>query len=282
MFAKATKCGWKMVPAKAAALRLMPHAEAHVPVSADVKALLPIAKDGPDEGGIIELSDLFMGMFNGQMLTPKPFPLQQLRSGCLNSAPYFKLIGLPTKFYHASFPNSFNKGLTKHVLSDIYNLRQMLNQMLGYAAVLIADQGEGTYTFNATSVLLIGPAATGVKMLTGFISRLRAIIVPRSVPDHLRKPLVDAPIQSNDIWDVPQSVLSPVLEHLVINKSSGQFFRGRGRAARGSSNASSGSSYQQPGRGRGGRGRGGRGYNNNNRRNRNRGPKKPAAAEKKE
>ena len=145
--------------------------------------------------------------------------------------------------------------------------------MLGYAAVLIADQGEGTYTFNATSVLLIGPAATGVKMLTGFISRLRAIIVPRSVPDHLRKPLVDAPIQSNDIWDVPQSVLSPVLEHLITNKSSGQFFRGRGRAARGGSNAPSGSSYQQSGRGRGGRGRGNNNRGNNNKRNKNKNKK---------
>ena len=254
-----------MAPAKIAALRLMPHAEAHVPLSADVKALLPIAKEGPDEGGIIQLSNLFMLMFNGQMRTPKPFPLQQLRSGCLTSEPYLKFIGLPTKFYHPSFPNSFNKGLTKHVTSDIFNLRHMLNQILSYASVLLADQGEGSYAFNATSVLLIGPAATGVKMLSGMVSRLRAIIVPRTVPEHLRKPLVDAPIQSNDIWDVPQTLLAPVLEHLVTAKAS-TFFRGRGRAARGGSNAPSGSAFQQSGRGRGGRGRGNRG---NNRRNKN-------------
>ena len=271
-----------MIPAQAAALRLMPHAESHVPVSPLVKMHLPIVVDGPDEGGMIELSDLFMGMFNGQMLTPKPFPLQLLRSGCLTSAPYFKLIGLPTIFYHGSFPNSFNRSITKNVMHDITTMRHMLNQLIGYAAVLLANQDEGTYTFNATSVLMLGPVASGVKMLLGFVSRLRAIILPKNVPEHLRKPIIDAAVLSNNIWDVPTALLTPVLDYLINNKNSGQFFRGRGRAARGSSNASSGSSYQQPGRGRGGRGRGGRGFNNNNnnRRNRNRGPKKPTPEKK--
>ena len=154
--------------------------------------------------------------------------------------------------------------------------------MIGYAAVLLADQGEGTYTFNATSVLLLGPAASGVKMLLGFVARLRAIILPKNVPEHLRKPLIDAPVLSNNIWEVPTALLNPVLEFLINNKNSGQFFCGRGRAARGSSHAPSGSSYQQPGRGRGGRGRGGNQNNrgNNNKRNRNRAPKKPSADKK--
>ena len=110
-------------------------------------------------------------------------------------------------------------------------------------------------------------------MLLGFVSRLRAIILPKTIPEHLRKPLIAAPVQSNDIWDVPSTLLSPALDAINSAKTSGQFFRGRGRAARGSSFAASGSGFQQPGRGRGGRGRG---HNNRgNRRNRNKGAKKP-------
>ena len=54
-----------MVPAEANSLRIMPHAEAHVEVAPLVKKLLPIVEDGPDDGGMVILDDMFMIMLNG-------------------------------------------------------------------------------------------------------------------------------------------------------------------------------------------------------------------------
>ena len=92
-FDKAKKCGYTLIPARVAALRLMPHAESHVTVSPDVRRVLPNVQKGPDEGGMITLNDMFMVMFNGQFTAPKVFPLQLIRSNCLTFEPYFKLIG---------------------------------------------------------------------------------------------------------------------------------------------------------------------------------------------
>ena len=78
-----------MVPADISRLRIMPHAEAHVTVSPHVKALIPIVVDGPDEGGMIQLDDLFMVMLNGQYVAPKAFPLQLLRTDCTVFTPIF-------------------------------------------------------------------------------------------------------------------------------------------------------------------------------------------------
>ena len=271
--AKAKKCGYTLIPARVAALKLIPHAETHVTVSPDVKRAIPSIKNGPDEGGMLQLNDLFMVMLNGEYTAPKTFPLQLIRSGSLTFEPYFKFIKNPTKYHHPSFPNSFNRSLVKHVMSDIDTLRHMLNQMIGFASVLLGSQdpqdAEQTYLFTATTAMLIAPAASGIKMLTGFVSRLRAMILPKTIPEHLRKPIITAPIQSQDIWDVPTAILTPALDALLAAKTRSSFFRGRGRAARGSSYAAYGNAFQQSGRGRGGRGRGG--FNNQNNNNNNRG-----------
>ena len=269
--APAKKCGYTLIPARVAALKLMPHAEAHVPVNPDVKRVIPSIKNGPDEGGVLELNDLYMVMLNGEYTTPKTFPHQFIRSSSLEFEPFFKFIKNPTRYHHPSFPNSFNRSLVKHVMSDIDSLRYMLNQMIGFASVLLGSQepqdAEQTWLFTATTAMLIAPAANGIKMLTGFVSRLRAMILPKTIPEHLRKPIITAPIQSQDIWDIPTAILTPALDALLAAKAKSSFFRGRGRAARGSSYAAYGNASQQSGRGRGGRGRGG--YNNNNQYNNN-------------
>ena len=207
------------------------------------KRFIPQVSPASTMRGELFLPDDFTGLLKGQLISNVKPLVCKFTCNDSDLDHIWEIVNNKLVLSHPTIKPIKTKYLViKHMISESVNLRHQIGCSLMLAVNLFEESKDDEEKISKLCYFMISPIASQINSLFSFVRRFRAMIIPSWVPPSIKSPVINSPIKSNNIWEIDQAIMKPLVEWIHKRQSKRPFrgfqnrsregFRGRFRGSR--------------------------------------------------